>query len=284
MRCSISATMVFASLMRPAVNIGRPQHKPPSLSNHVKSISAFLRISHTARGIVGVRWLMQPAKYKTAALLEVRSLRCWNASLLDVGLMKGTAYCLRARSRIRSFGPSTPTWHNSSHLPQSRHLSLISLILRSLFRRNWRVRYTVQSFTCSLSTVIGQASIHTPQFGQEKNSTRANPLRELRTFSPALRIGISSISVGICIYRVNGNTHIKIHNAIEYAHQVGNIYNSFPKNCRKSQLAGTVRNEPPEICAVKLSASQRNGKIAHNEYSPITFRNVGRAMRLTPNI
>ena len=49
-----------------------------------------------------------------------------------------------------------------------------------------------------------------------------------------------------------------------------------------NQLAGIVINDPPDICAVKLSASQRNGKIAHNEYSPTKLRKVGLAMRFTP--
>ena len=66
-----------------------------------------------------------------------------------------------------------------------------------------------------MSTLIGQASMHTPQFGQEYTCTRANPLRAFRTFSPAFRIGMSIISAGMCMYRVKGSTDMNTPSAME---------------------------------------------------------------------
>ena len=57
--------------------------------------------------------------------------------------------------------------------------------------------------------------MQTPQPGQEKYSRRANPFRADRIRIPAFRIGIRSISVGMCMYRVNGSTTMKMPRAIE---------------------------------------------------------------------
>ncbi len=69
-----------------------------------------------------------------------------------------------------------------------------------------------------------------------------------------------------------------------YAHQVGSILRSLPRNCRNTQLAGMVRKEPPLMCAVKLSASRRRGNIAHNEYRPTLSRALGRVVRRIPKM
>ena len=47
---------------------------------------------------------------------------------------------------------------------------------------------------------------------------------------------------------------------------------------------GIVRKDPPLMCAVKLSARRRKGKIIHREYSPTRSRSVGLVVRLMPKI
>ena len=46
---------------------------------------------------------------------------------------------------------------------------------------------------------MGQASMQTPQFGQENTSTLAKPRRAFLMHRPAFLIGMSIISAGICI-------------------------------------------------------------------------------------
>ena len=70
--------------------------------------------------------------------------------------------------------------------------------------------------------------------------------------------------------------------AMLYAHQVGSMCRSLPRNCRNTQLAGMVRKDPPLICAVKLSASRRSGKIAQSEYRPIVSIRLGLVVRRMP--
>ena len=57
--------------------------------------------------------------------------------------------------------------------------------------------------------------MHTPQPGQDQTMAFVKPRRACLILSPALRIGISIISAGMCMYRVKGSTHMKTPRAIE---------------------------------------------------------------------
>ena len=110
------------------------------------------------------------------------------------------------------------------------------------------------------------------------------PLREWRIGIPAFLIGMSRISAGMCIYLLNGRTHMNMQRAMEYAHQVGSMFIwSLKKKCSTS-FKDFVRNEPPLMSAVNPSASSLKGKIAQRAYSPTVSVRLGLVVLRIPNI
>ena len=58
---------------------------------------------------------------------------------------------------------------------------------------------------------------------------------------------------------------MKMQRQMEYAHQVGSMFIWSPRKDLNSMFIGMVRNEPPLMWAVKLSARRRRGKIIQSE-------------------
>ncbi len=75
--------------------------------------------------------------------------------------------------------------------------------------------------------------MQSPQDGQEYIWALASPLRAWTIFIPALRSGIRIISVGMCMYLVNGMTQKNIPREREYAHQVGSMFAWSPRKLWK---------------------------------------------------
>ena len=86
------------------------------------------------------------------------------------------------------------------------------------------MKYTEEYLRFFFCAFIGQASIHIPQLEQEYISASAYPLRGCHDLIPAFFRVMKNISVGICIYLVNGRQKKNVPSAIEYAHQVGRMW------------------------------------------------------------
>ena len=117
----------------------------------------------------------------------------------------------------------TPTGHNATHFPHIRHFSAISFIFLVLCLLKNLIKYTDEYLRFFFWAFIGQASIQSPQLEHEYISASAKPLRGFVVFKPAFLNVISSASVGICIYLLNGMAKKNNPNTVEYAHQVGRI-------------------------------------------------------------
>ncbi len=96
---------------------------------------------------------------------------------------------------------------------------------------------------------------------------------------------MSNASDKICVKRLQGNVRKNTMSAIEYAHHVGRIKASLFMNWlnqSKTIPNPLVRNPPPLMCEVKLSAKKRKGKMHQSAYMPNWSFHLSRVVRLMP--